>query len=88
MNTIGEHIRKRRAELQIGQKVVAGIIGVAENTVHLWEIDQTLIKLQTKSYQIQLPHKAGCNYLYIELYILFFYQLKLSIIELHGLSLG
>lgn len=37
MNTIGEHIRKRRVELQLSQKEVSKIIGVTENTVHFWE---------------------------------------------------
>lgn len=35
--TIGEHIRKRRMDLGLMQKEVAGIIGVTESTIWNWE---------------------------------------------------
>ncbi|MCX5857577.1 MAG: helix-turn-helix transcriptional regulator, partial [Deltaproteobacteria bacterium] len=34
---IGERIRKRRMDLKLFQRDVAGIIGVTENTINNWE---------------------------------------------------
>ena len=35
--TIGEHIRKKRIDLGLMQKEVAGIIGVTESSIWNWE---------------------------------------------------
>ncbi|MBI2618757.1 MAG: helix-turn-helix domain-containing protein [Ignavibacteriales bacterium] len=37
LNTIGDHIRKRRTELELLQKDVAGLVGVYKTTVYDWE---------------------------------------------------
>ena len=35
--TLGQHLRKRRLDLDLLQRQVADILGVTENTVHIWE---------------------------------------------------
>src|SRR3990172_2152482 len=37
LNTIGDHIRKRRLDLKLFQEAVAKIIGVQESTITNWE---------------------------------------------------
>ncbi|MGV7222237.1 MAG: helix-turn-helix transcriptional regulator [Nitrospinales bacterium] len=37
LNTLGDHIRKRRLDLELLQKDVAGIIGVTSDTIYNWE---------------------------------------------------
>ena len=39
--TLGDYIRKRRLELRLLQKDVASFVGVCEDTVTLWENNQT-----------------------------------------------
>jgi transcriptional regulator with XRE-family HTH domain len=39
--TIGDHIRARRLDLKLLQKDVAKIIGVSENVIGLWELNQS-----------------------------------------------
>lgn len=41
MVTIGDHIRKRRLDLKLTQKQVAGILGVNEMTIVNWELGHT-----------------------------------------------
>jgi transcriptional regulator with XRE-family HTH domain len=43
---IGEHIRKRRMDLKLLQKAVAGIVGVSEATVCNWEKNRTQPKIE------------------------------------------
>ena len=41
LNTLGDHIRKRRLELGLYQREVASKIGVDESTVYRWERNET-----------------------------------------------
>ena len=37
LNTLGDHIRKKRLDLELLQKDVANIIGINESTIWNWE---------------------------------------------------
>jgi hypothetical protein len=37
LNTIGDHIRKRRLDLKLLQKDISERLGVDETTIYLWE---------------------------------------------------
>ena len=41
LNTVGDHIKKRRLELGLYQAQVAGLLGVDESTVTNWEKNRT-----------------------------------------------
>lgn len=41
INHLGDHIRRRRLDLGLLQKDVAGQIGVHEQTIHHWEANET-----------------------------------------------
>lgn len=43
---VGLHIRKRRFELKLSQKDVAGLIGVTEESVMYWETDFAVPQIQ------------------------------------------
>ena len=45
LQTIGDHLRKKRLDLKLFQKDVAGIIGVDECTVTNWEKNRTSPRL-------------------------------------------
>ena len=47
LNTIGDHIKKRRLELGLYQRQVAKVIGVDECTITNWEMNRTRPTLRT-----------------------------------------
>lgn len=41
LNTVGDHLRKRRIDLALHQTNVAQLLGVDEATIHNWETNRT-----------------------------------------------
>jgi len=46
LNTIGDHIKRRRLELNLLQRDVAKVLGVDASTITNWEIDKTQPQLR------------------------------------------
>jgi transcriptional regulator with XRE-family HTH domain len=44
--TIGQHIRKKRAQLRLTQKYVAEKIGVSEDSITFWENERVIPQIQ------------------------------------------
>ena len=44
--TIGEHLKKRREELQLHQRDVAKILGVSKESISDWETDETMMRAE------------------------------------------
>ena len=57
-NTIGEHLRKRRYDLELTQAQVAKIIGVTEDSITYWENERSIPQVQFYGKIIQF---LGCN---------------------------
>ena len=44
--SIGEHLKKRRQELQLRQRDVAKILGVSKESISDWETDETMMRAE------------------------------------------
>jgi transcriptional regulator with XRE-family HTH domain len=45
-HTMGQHLKKRREELQLHQRDVANILGVSKESISDWETDETLMRAE------------------------------------------